>query len=190
MEAVRGGECYKFAPEYPVKAPAHIATIPFIRGVAGPTDYTPGGFSNSTYPHLTTYGFELALPIVIESGIIHYVDTPEKLNSLPDFAVDLLQELPAAWEDTKFLLGYPGQLAILARKSGNRWYIGGINGEGKTKKLRLDLESIMTENDQINLILDTEEGTNLKLENPSLEKPVVELELGPYGGFVGIISPK
>ncbi len=116
MESVRGAECYKFAPEFPAKGPSHITILPFTRNAVGPCDYTTGGFSDSEYPHLTTYGFELALPLILESGIMHHSDSPEMTLSLPSYAVDFLKEIPVTWDDTKYLAGYPGKDVVIARK--------------------------------------------------------------------------
>ncbi|MCO6480102.1 MAG: glycoside hydrolase family 97 catalytic domain-containing protein [Phaeodactylibacter sp.] len=187
MEAVRGGECYKFDASYPEKAPAHLAIVPFTRSVMGPTDYTPGGFSDNTYPHLTTYGFELALPIVLESGIIHYVDTPEKIQSLPPFAVELLKELPADWDDTRCLAGYPGRDAVFARRKGDKWYIGGINGEGEEKNITLGLSGIAPEGATIALITDGREGS-LGMERRAVAEGRLEVKMQPYGGFVATVE--
>ena len=63
----------------------------------GPLDYTPGGFSDHFYPHLTSYGFELAIPVILESGIMHHSDTPEKTMGLPPYAVNFLKKLPVVW---------------------------------------------------------------------------------------------
>lgn len=187
MEAILGGEAYIFSEEYPTKSPAHITTIPFLRGVAGPTDYTPGGFASIKMPHLTTYSFEAALPIVIESGITHYVSSPEIVASLPSFAVDLLKEVPSVWEATKYLYGYPGKEVVIARKSGNRWYIGGINGENKAKTLRIDLSAIAKADDAIALIIDGDDARSLEQQNRQLKGTFLEVEVMPFGGFVGTI---
>ncbi|PMD84377.1 hypothetical protein BWI97_26930 [Siphonobacter sp. BAB-5405] len=58
---------------------------------------------------------------------------------VPAFAQELLRQLPNQWEDVKFIDGYPGKLCVVARRSGKRWYVAGINGEAKEKELKLDL---------------------------------------------------
>lgn len=54
------------------RAAEHNATLPFTRNVVGPMDYTPGTFSDSQHPHITSYGHELALPIIFESALAAY----------------------------------------------------------------------------------------------------------------------
>jgi hypothetical protein len=187
MEAVRGGESYKFDRHYPQDAPSHLAIIPFTRNVVGPCDYTPGGFSNSTYPHLTTYAFELALPIVIESGIMHYCDTPWKTHSLPDHVQTLLRDLPVCWDETRYLAGYPGKDAVIARRKGKAWYIGGINGEHLEKDISIDLHSLVPEGTEVELIEDGSEPALLQKNNIVPAENTFTAHLQPYGGFVATI---
>jgi hypothetical protein len=190
MEAVRGGESYKFEMNYPQDAPSHLATVPFTRNVVGPCDYTPGGFSNSTYPHLTTYGFELALPIVIESGIMHYSDSPGKTRSLPDYAQTFLSELPVCWDETRYLTGYPGKEVVIARRKGRIWYIGGINGESLEKDINVNINSLAAEGTELEVIQDGGNPAQLQKNNPVTGSSSFTAHLKPYGGFVATIAPK
>ena len=190
MEAVRGGESYKFDMNYPLNAPSHLATVPFTRNVVGPCDYTPGGFSNNTYPHLTTYGFELALTIVIESGIMHYSDSPGKTRSLPDYAQTFLSELPVCWDETRYLAGYPGKEAVIARRKGRIWYIGGINGESLEKDINVNINSLAAEGTELEVIQDGGNPAQLQKNNPVTGSSSFTAHLKPYGGFVATIAPK
>jgi hypothetical protein len=137
-EAVRGAEWYNNGPEFTTTAPEHNCMLPFTRNVVGPMDYTPVTFTNSQFPHLTSYGHELALSVVFESGLQHLADRPEGYDGLPEAASRFLTEVPNAWDDTKLLDGYPGQDIIMARRKGDSWWLGGLNAtlREKTKKLK------------------------------------------------------
>lgn len=185
MEAVRGEECYKFDRRFPEKAPGNMAILPFTRNAVGPVDYTPGGFSDHTFPHLTTYGFELALPVVLESGIYHHADTPETTLGLPPCAVDFLKKVPVVWDDTKLIAGYPGKDVVLARRSGNTWYIGGINGEGFAKDLTIDLSVTGAVPETMMLIEDGSSARDLQQEHVQTREGKITVHLLPYGGFTG-----
>ncbi|MEN8156846.1 MAG: glycoside hydrolase family 97 catalytic domain-containing protein [Bacteroidota bacterium] len=185
MEAVRGGENYKYASDFPEAAPAHLTILPFSRNAVGPCDYTPGGFSDSRFPHLTTYGFELALPVVIESGIMHHMDTPGMTLGLPSYAVDLLRDIPVVWDNTRYLAGYPGKEVIIARRSGDTWYIGGINGENHTKEMVIDLSVIGETPSSIRIITDGITERDLQLVEMTPENGKLTIRLKPYGGFAG-----
>ncbi len=82
MEAVYGAEWYNNAPVLTNKAAVHNTTLPFTRNVIGSMDYTPVTFSNSQHPHITSYGHELALAVVFESGLQHFADRPSAYESL------------------------------------------------------------------------------------------------------------
>ena len=119
-EAVRGAEWYNNTPDFTMPAPEHNATLPFTRNIVGSMDYTPVTFTNSQNPHITSYGHELALSVLFESGIQHMADRPEGYRELPDAAKTFLKNVPNAWDDTKLLDGYPGQDVIIGRGKGSQ----------------------------------------------------------------------
>ncbi|MCX2475320.1 glycoside hydrolase family 97 catalytic domain-containing protein [Pedobacter sp. MC2016-05] len=140
MEAVYGAEQYNNGSELTGKGAQHNATLPFTRNVIGPMDYTPVTFTNSQHPHQTSYAHELALSVIFESGIQHFADRPEGFDKLADEAKSLLRRVPASWDDTKFISGYPGQSAVIARRSGSSWYVAGINGTDKKDQLNVPFD--------------------------------------------------
>lgn len=127
-EAVYGEEWYNNLPVLTDKAACHNATLPFTRNVIGSMDYTPCAFTDSQHPHITTNAHELALTALFESGIQHLADRPESFLSQPQEVKDYLSSLPAAWDDTVLLGGYPGEFVMMARRKGNDWWISAING--------------------------------------------------------------
>ncbi|MGA2407802.1 MAG: glycoside hydrolase family 97 catalytic domain-containing protein [Bacteroidales bacterium] len=139
-EGVRGAEWYNNGPEFTTTAPEHNTILPFTRNVVGPMDYTPVTFTDSQNPHITSYGHELALSVVFESGFQHLADRPSGYYELPDAARTFLKEVPNAWDNTKLLDGYPGRDIIIARQKGDSWFLGGLNAERfeKTKILKFD----------------------------------------------------
>ena len=136
-EGVYGAEWYNNVPTFTAKAAAHNATLPFTRNVIGPMDYTPCAFSDSQHPHITTHAHELALTVLFESGLQHLADKPESFLAQPQEVQDFLSHLPSVWDETRFVSGYPGESVVIARRSGNTWYIAGINGTDEEKDLPL-----------------------------------------------------
>jgi alpha-glucosidase len=126
-EAVKGYEY--IGRGYP--GPKHNCMLPFTRNVIGPMDMTPvlftlGKLTNGMGSTRTsTDAHELALSVVMESGIQHFADKPESYNAC--IGKSFLQAVPSAWDEIRFIDGYPGQSAIFARRKGNDWYIGGIS---------------------------------------------------------------
>ena len=135
-EGVRGAEWYNNGPELTPAAPEHNNIMPFTRNVIGSMDYTPVTFTNSQYPHITSYGHELALSVVFESAIQHMADRPDGYRNLPDAPKSFLKKVPASWDETKLLDGYPGKFTVIARRKGFDWFIGGINSNGRKNKIQ------------------------------------------------------
>ena len=125
VEGVYGAEWYNNNSVLTNKAAAHNATLPFTRNVVGPMDYTPGTFSDSQHPHITSYGHEIALPILFESALQHMPDRPSIYYSFPTSIQNYLSQLPTVWDDTKLLAGYPGVEAVIARVKVIRGILGG-----------------------------------------------------------------
>ena len=138
-EGVYGAEWYNNVPTFTKRAAGHNATLPFTRNVIGPMDYTPCAFSDSQHPHITTHAHELALTALFESGLQHLADRPESFLAQPQEVQDYLSHLPAAWDETRYVSGYPGESAVLARRCGDTWYVAGINGLDDPQTLQIPL---------------------------------------------------
>lgn len=180
-EGVYGAEWYNNVPTFTKKAASHNATLPFTRNVIGPMDYTPCAFSDSQHPHITTHAHELALTVLFESGLQHLADRPESFLAQPKEVQQFLGELPAAWDETRFVSGYPGESVVLARRSGNTWYVAGINGTDEAKTLSLPLDFVKGK--QVMLFADGEPWSIT-----TLKKKPASLDCKPRGGFVMIIK--
>ena len=141
-EGVYGAEWYNNVPTFTERAACHNATLPFTRNVIGPMDYTPCAFSDSQHPHITSHAHELALTVVFESGLQHLADRPESLLAQPQAVQEFFGKLTAAWDETRFVSGYPGESCVLARRSGTTWYVAGINGTDAEKALPVSLDFI------------------------------------------------
>ena len=142
-EAVYGAEWYNNVPTFTDKAARHNATLPFTRNVIGPMDYTPCTFSDSQHPHITTNAHELALTVLFESGLQHLADKPESYFAQPKEVQEFLSNLPTVWDETRLVSGYPGEYAVMARRSGTTWYVAGINGTDSVKTIPLQLADIV-----------------------------------------------
>lgn len=190
LESVRGGEAYIFDSKYPTQGPVHQTILPFTRNVVGPMDYTPVGLSDLKYPHLTTFAYELALAVVFESGITHFADNFKAYEALPEFALDYLKNFPAAWDETRFIDGYPGKLAIIARRSGTTWYVAGISCQQQPERISI-LCPFLTEDKtyQANLITSGDSRNELvnSTEEVSQSKGF-EVDMSALGGFVAVIA--
>ncbi|OZI07049.1 alpha-glucosidase [Siphonobacter sp. BAB-5385] len=185
MEAVYGGEQYNNQEYMTSKGAWHNTLLPFTRNVIGPMDYTPVAFTNSQHSHTTTYAHELALAVVFESGIQHLADRPAGFDQLPDPAKFMLSELPTAWDETRFLAGYPGKEVVIARRKAARWYVAGINGEDRSKNVSIPfhvLEKGKTYRAELMADADYDSGFNVKYLTIKAGD-TLDVKCLPRGGF-------
>lgn len=178
-EGVYGAEWYNNVPTFTDKAASHNTTLPFTRNVIGPMDYTPCAFSDSQHPHITSLAHELALTVLYESGLQHLADRPESLLAQPKEVQDFLGQLPTVWDETRYVSGYPGESAVLARRSGNTWYVAGINGKDAPQILKTNLSFIGK--GSVQMFADDASG---KWQISTISKLPSQIECQPRGGFV------
>jgi alpha-glucosidase len=190
-EGVRGAEWYNNGPEFTTTAPEHNTILPFTRNVVGAMDYTPVTFTNSQFPHITSYGHELALSVVFESALQHMADRPEGYYELPDAAKNFLKEVPNAWDNTRLIDGYPGKDLTIARNKGNTWYIGGISAERNPKVKTLTFNFLPENvNYKLTLIADGEHDKKLETRYMVVNKTsTVKVKLLGRGGFAACLKP-
>ena len=182
-EGVYGAEWYNNVATFTAKAASHNATLPFTRNVIGPMDYTPCAFSDSQHPHITTHAHELALTVLFESALQHLADRPESLLAQPKEVKDFFGQLPTAWDETRYVSGYPGESVVLARRQGATWYVAGINGTDSERTLAVPLGFVKGKN--ITLFAD---GDPWMISRPG--KLPKQMTCKPRGGFVMKIESK
>jgi alpha-glucosidase len=190
-EGVRGAEWYNNGPEFTTTAPEHNSILPFTRNVVGPMDYTPVTFTNSQFPHLTSYGHELALSVLFESGLQHLADRPEGYYALPDAAKSFLKVVPNAWDETQLLKGYPGKEVLMARRKGDAWYIGGINAENQEKKKNIRFDFLPDKvKYKLTLIADGKHDKEFETKYQVVDRSSsVDVKLLRRGGFAASLIP-
>ena len=181
-EGVYGAEWYNNVPTFTKAAASHNATLPFTRNVVGPMDYTPCAFSDSQHPHITSHAHELALTVLFESSLQHLADRPESFLAQPQDVQDFLSLLPAAWDETRFVSGYPGESCVLARRSGNTWYVAGINGTDETKTLSVPLPFIKKVREATLFADSGNKEQPWKIE--TIKKLPATVTCQPRGGFI------
>ncbi len=151
-EGVRGNEYNRWSQN----SATHTATLPFTRCMLGPADYTPGGFLNEhsdTFQSLSAYkdksadchvvgtrAHELALCMIYDSPLRCLSDLPRNYKN--QLGLDYLRTLPSVWDETIALDGQIGKFYVVARRSGNDWFVSGItNEEARSFSTKLDFLS-------------------------------------------------
>ena len=123
--------------------------------------------------------------MLFTSGIQHYAEVPEGMAKAPDYVQGLLRQVPSVWEDVRFLDGYPGRYAVIARQGEGRWYVAGINAEATAATLRLSFAEVPVRGPGT-LITDGD-GGNLSFRTESVQptpEKTLDLTVKPRGGFV------
>jgi hypothetical protein len=192
MEAIRGFEYITFEQANADQEPTHAAMLPFTRNLFDPMDFTPVCLDkiNDRVTRRTTPGFELALAVLFTSGIQHIPETPEGMATQPDYVRAFMRNFPAAWDDTRFLAGYPGKYVVLARKARNTWYLAGINGQETPQEIVMDLRPLTIAGTG-HLIGDNDSGQLMQADIPP-ESVATQytLTLQPHAGFVATYPSK
>ena len=85
--------------------------------------------------------FELGTAIVFQSAVQNFALTPLNLDErvTPKFEIDFMRQIPTRWDETRFIDGYPGKYIVLARRSGDRWYVAALNAQKETLNLNVRL---------------------------------------------------
>ncbi|MGW9193532.1 glycoside hydrolase family 97 catalytic domain-containing protein [Micromonospora chersina] len=184
-EAVRGSEYYVFYNDTPLTA-EHNVIQPFTRNVVGGMDYTPVAF---TAPgRSTSDGHELALSVAFECGITHFADSVDAYLERP-LVARFLAELAPSWDETRLLAGTPDTEAVVARRSGDRWFIGGI-ATGPARTVEVPLDRLGGGSFDAWIVGDalTEDGRGLTETSATVDQ-IFTVPVGRDGGFVAILTP-
>ena len=183
--------------------PEHNVTIPFIRMVAGPMDYTPGAMINGTKRNfrvvwdepmsMGTRCHQLAMYVVYESPLQMLCDNPTNYLKEPD-AMKFLSVVPVVWDDTKVLHAKVGKYIAVARQSGDDWYIGAMTN-WDARKMDLKLDFLSEGNYEITIWQDginaNRRGSDYKMVTKEVKKgDTLKVDLAPGGGWAAVITKK
>ena len=190
-EAVLASENVYFNEGSANRQPFDLTLHPFCRNSLASMDW--GGIimnrylskdNKSRHSRKTTDVFEMASGIIMQTSVQCVAMQPNNLEELPQVELDFLKELPTTWEETLFIDGYPGKFVVLARKSGEKWYIAGLNAEKESKELMIDVSSMFEGASTVNYYTDNEQGyatlSELKVDNSRKVKAIMK----PNGGFI------
>ncbi|MFD6171660.1 glycoside hydrolase family 97 protein [Streptomyces coeruleorubidus] len=163
---------------------AHLTTLPFTRNVIGSMDFTPGAFQRvGLRPN--SDAAEVGLTVAYESGLQMFAGTPESYDARP-LARDYFDQVPAAWDDTRLLAGRPGSEAVLARRSGDRWFLGGVYaGPAREAEVPLTIGSGRW------LVETIQDGADGLVRNRQVLRggDTFAVDVVAGGGFAGIACP-
>ena len=202
FEGVHGLEQMKWSPAS-VDQVTYDVTIPFIRMVAGPMDYTQGAMRNATRSNYRPVNSEpmsqgtrvrqLAQYVIFEAPFNMLCDNPSNYMAEPE-CTQFIAEIPTVWDETVALNGEISKYVTIARRTGNQWYLGSMtNWDART--LEVDLSFLGTGNYKAEIFCD---GVNAHRTAMDYRKDTVDvpanrkmtLKMAPGGGFVMKIMKK
>lgn len=200
FEGVNGLEQMKWS-SIDLNQVGYEVTIPFIRQVAGPLDYTPGAMNNGSkityrenyYEPMSqgTRSRQLALFIVFDSPFTMLCDTPMNYDREPECR-DFIAAVPTTWDETIILDGKMGEYIVTARRKGDTWYVAGLS-DWTPRELQIDF-SFLGAGDREAVIF--KDGVNAaknardykKVSMRVSNKDVAGIDLAPGGGFAMVIK--
>lgn len=145
-EAVLASENVYFSDSHARREAFDLTLHPFCRNAVAAMDW--GGTimnrhmsrdNKSRHQRYTSDVFEMAAAIVNQSSVQCIALQPNNLEDLPQMELDFLRRVPANWDETRFVDGYPGRYVVMARRHGDKWYVAGLNSTGKAMTLKLSL---------------------------------------------------
>ncbi|HUB59759.1 MAG TPA: glycoside hydrolase family 97 catalytic domain-containing protein [Puia sp.] len=199
FEGVRGMENEKWSND---DFPGYDVSIPFIRMLAGPLDYTPGAMKNYNKVNFRpifsepesqgTRCHQLAMYIVYEAPFSMLSDNPTSYKREPE-SVQFITGVPSVFDETRALDGSVGEYAVVARRKGKDWYVGAMTN-WSARDLTLDLSFLAAGSYRASIMRDgvnaDRDGTDYKTEIVAVTKDSrLNIHLAPGGGWVAKISP-
>ena len=150
-EAVLASENMVFNQHFCDKEAENATLHPFIRNTVGAMEYG-GTFLNKRLHRTNAEGnyrrtsdaFQLALATIYQSPAQNFALTPNNLEDASPHALEYMRSVPTKWDETRYVAGYPGQYVVIARKSGGKWYVAGINARKEPVSLELNLDFIQS----------------------------------------------
>ncbi len=183
--------------------PENTLYLPFIRNAVGAADFTPGGMNNrqpdnyqGSRPNSAASGtraFQMALYVVLESGIQMLADNPAEYYKNDDCA-RYIASVPTTWDETRALETEVGKYIIVAKRKGNRWFVGGIcNGEQGERVFNVKLDFL---GDGEYKLTGFKDGINAdrqamhynKVEKKVSKNSTIEIKMVKNGGFAAVIE--
>ena len=171
-------------------------TIPFIRMLAGPMDYTQGAMRNANKDNYRAVWSEpmsqgtrcrqLAEYVIFESPFNMLCDSPSSYRDEEECA-KYIAEIPTVWDETIALDGNVGEYVVIARRSGDRWYVGGITN-WKEREIEIDLSKLDLKHQHATEFRDGVNANKIAEDyvkrNINIDNNVYKAKMSKGGGFV------
>jgi len=179
-EGVKGLENCKWSADI---TPEHDLTIPFIRMVAGPMDFTPGAMVNKheknysisfTRPmSMGTRLHQMAMYVVYESPLQMLADNPSNYYKEPE-CTEFISKVPVTWDETRVLDAKVSDYVLIARRKGEEWFVAAMT-DGHERELNLDFSFL---NKGTHTMVMFSDGINADKYAEDFKKETIEVSSG------------
>jgi alpha-glucosidase len=198
-EGIMGNEYNRWSARV---TPEHKLTLPFTRLLAGPADFTPGGFQNRQPSQFKadnrsaevqgTRAAELALFVLYDSPIMCACDRPDHYANQP--GSDFLKIVPTVWDDTKVLDGAVGEKLVEVRRSGDMWFLGALTNSS-ARDVTINTDFLGSGKWRVRIWKDAPDSAqnaeHLVRESRDITAgDAIALHLAPAGGAVARFEPR
>ena len=201
FEGVHGLEQMKWA-EPTVDQVTYDVTLPFIRMVAGPMDYTQGAMRNASRTNYRpvfsepmsqgTRCRQLAEYVIFTSPLNMLCDNPCNYEAEPE-CTDFIAAVPTVWDESVPIDGRVGEYVLMARRRGDTWYVGGLT-DWNSRTVSIDLSFLAPGRYEMTLFAD---GVNADAVARDFSRTTAVVEAGSSrtvrmaqgGGFAMVLRP-
>lgn len=182
--------------------PENSVYFPFMRNAVGPMDYTPGAMismqperycgNRPNSASIGTRAYQLALFVIFESGLQMLADNPTLYYRNED-CTKFITDVPVTWDETRALQAKAGEYAVVAKRKGNKWYIGGMtNNTERQLEISLDFLNAGTSYKMTSF----EDGINAgrqamdyrRKESHVKSGDKIQIKMARNGGFAAVIE--
>ncbi len=199
-EGVKGMEHSKWSADV---TPEHDLTLIFTRMAVGPMDYTPGAMLNDTQgqfqpvfdrPHSQgTRCHQMAMYVVFESPLQMLSDSPSNYRQWPDCA-EFIARTPTVWDETRVLDAKVGDYVVLARRSGQEWFIAAMT-DWTPRVFEMEFNFLGDKTYRAEIFQDGLNADRCAQDYKRIEREIacchrVRMELAAGGGWVARLQPK
>ena len=184
--------------------PDNSIYYPFLRNAVGPMDYTPGAMNNfqpnvyrADRPNsgsIGTRAYQLALYVLFESGLQMLADNPTLYYRNAD-CTEFITRVPTTWDETVALAAEVGEVAVVAKRKGDKWFIGGMtNNKQDVREMEICLDFL--NNGKNYKMTSFKDGINAgrqamdyRRDESSVKKnDVIKIKMARNGGFAAVIE--
>lgn len=188
-EAALVSENLVFSQDFANKEAYTSTMLPFTRNAVSAMDFGPVFFNKRFSKQAdkgtirkTTDAFQLATSILYQSPVQHFGITPNNIQEQPEYVINFMKKIPTTWDETRFIDGYPGKYCVMARRFGNKWYIGATNASNSLQSYTLSLPWLIGK--EVTVLFDHKDRS-VGFKTAKIDKKgLLKIELENLGGCV------